>query len=203
MSSLQQINLLRPEFRPQKPPFSFDTMLMSLAAMLLFLVMLQLWGWYQTESAKEQLAMLQGHQLNVLQELANIRASTPQNREAQLDAEIRIAEAEIERRRQILSIMAGQDTGNASGFSEHLISLSRQHMDGLSLEHFRLSQGGDYVELSGWSYRAEFVPDYARRLSVEDVFQHARFGDMVIERVAEQRTDALRFSFDLADRGEP
>lgn len=203
MSSLQQINLLRPEFRPQKPPFSSYTMLMGLGAILAFLVTLQFWGWYQTEHTQDELTILQRHQQKVLQELAAMRASTPQNQEARLDAEIRRLELKVERRRQVLSLLAGQDMGNASGFSQHLIGFSRQHMDGLSLEQFRLSQGGDYVEFSGWSYRAEFVPDYAQRLRGEDVFRYARFGNMVIERIAEQRTDALRFKFGLSDKGGP
>ena len=67
--------------------------------------------------------------------------------------------------------------------------------------NFNLMDGGDYVELSGWTYKPELVPDYLRRLQNEASFQNSRFGDMAIERVSREQTTALRFNLGEADEG--
>lgn len=201
MSRLQQVNLYRPEFRPQSQSFSLLTMLMTWGAMLVFFAILQLWGWYQIQKTQQQLATVELHQDKILQQLKSMRGSSPRTKKAQLDALLKKVRSEVERRRQILHIMKGQDMGNAHGFSPYLIGLSRQAIDGVSLEYFGLFQGGDYVELSGWTHRAELVPEYVQRLQNEYSFRNTRFGDMSIERIAEQRTDALRFKFGEAEKG--
>lgn len=201
MSRLQQVNLFRPEFRPQRNHFALPTMLTTWGVMLVFFASLQFWGWYQIQKTQEQLTTVELHQLKVLQQLNAMRDSTPRIKKVQLDTRLKKVQIEVDRRRQILHIMKGQSRGNASGFSAYLISLSRQALDGMSLEYFGLLQGGDYVELSGWTRRAELVPAYVQRLRNENSFRNSRFGDMSIERIAEQRTDVLRFKFGEAEIG--
>jgi hypothetical protein len=201
MSTLQQINLFRPEFQQEKHPFRFVTMLIAWGLIVIFFGSLQLWGWYQTESTREQLASMEHQQTRVLQQLKALSGLTPRNNKAQLESNLLSAQAEVTQRRKLLKIMKGQSVGNAQGFSDYMISLSRQHMDGLSLEHFKLMEGGDYVELSGWTRKPELVPDYLQRLRSEDTFHDSRFGDMAIERVADQPSEALRFILGEAIEG--
>ena len=201
MSELQQVNLYGPEFRPQQQPFSLRTMLMTWGIVLVFFASLQFWGWYQIQNARDQLTNLEQRQVKVLRQLEEMRGSTPRDKNAEFDVKINQLRGDVERRRQILYVMKGQNMGNESGFSDYLLSLSRQAINGLSLEYIGLLQGGNYVELSGWTYRAELVPGYLQRLQQEDSFRNARFGDMAIERLADQRTDALRFSLGEAEEG--
>ena len=201
MSSLQQINLYRPEFQKEIDPFRFTTMLIAWGLVVVFYATIQMWVWNQTQNSREQLAAMEIQQAKVLQQLQSLRDSTPRNRNAQMDTAIAVLKAEVVERRQLLQLMRGQDVGNTDGFSDYLISLSRQHMDGLALEHFNLMKGGDYVELSGWTYKPELVPDYLQRLRKESSFQDTRFGDMAIERVTRQQTTALRFNLGEEEKG--
>ena len=193
MSNLQQINLFLPEFRPAQHPFRFVAILSAWAAIIVFFALIQLWGWHRTQESRERLADMEQQQIKVLQQLRNLRDSTPQSTKAQIDSSIDEARAEVAQRRQVLQLMKGRNIGNSEGFSHFLVSLSRQHMDGLSLEHFGLIDGGNYIELSGWTYRPELVPDYLQRLQKEDSFSNTRFGDMSIKRIAGRRADALWF----------
>ena len=193
MSGLQQINLYLPEFMPEKGAFNFVAMLYAWAGILVFLGLVQLWGWNQTQNARERLAAIEEEQVRVLQQLKNLREATPRESKAQMQTKIEQAEAAVKQRQQLLDIMKVRNIGNTDGFSGFLISLSRQHMEGLALERFSFLKGGDYVELSGWTYKPELVPDYIRRLQEEDSFGETRFGEMSIERIAAQGSDALKF----------
>lgn len=200
MSNLQQINLLLPEFQKEKHPLRFVTILSGWGLIFFFLGSLQMWGFYQTEDSRERLANLQSQEVKVLQQLQNLQNSTSRNNGAQLDNNIGAAQAEVKQRRQLLRILKGQDVGNISGFSDYLISLSRQHTDGISLEYIDLIDGGAYVELSGWTYRPELIPEFIQRLRSEDSFEDTLFGNLAIERIAGQSTDALRFELGESGR---
>jgi hypothetical protein len=201
MSKLQQVNLYGPEFQSQKQPFSFRTILMTWGILIVFFGSLQSWGWYQVQNTQDKLITLEQQQVNVLQQLEHMRGTTPRNRNAQLDVSINKFQVDVERRRQVLYIMKDQILGNESGFSDYLLGLSRQAINGLSLEYIGLLRGGSYVELSGWTRRAELVPSYVQKLQKENSFRNAHFGDMAIERMVDQRTDALRFRLGEAEKG--
>ncbi len=191
--SLQQVNLFLPEFRPEQGTFNFVTMIYAWIGIVVFLALVQVWGWNQTQNAREKLAAIEDEQVKVLRQLKELRDATPKETKAQMQENIEEAEAAVMRRRQVLRTMQGRAIGNTEGFSRFLVGLSNQHMDGLALDRFSFLNGGNYVELSGWTYKPELVPDYMQRLQREDSFEETRFGEMSIERIAAQRNDALKF----------
>ncbi len=201
MSTLQQVNLIGLEHKGHTQPFSLLNMVMLWGTVVVFLLILQAWGWYQTERAGSQIAVLQVQQDKVLKQLAALREATPQNTKAGLEQRIARTRAEVEQRRQILQLMTARDMVNENGFSASLTSLSKQHQEGLSVEHFGLWQGGAYVELSGWTYRPEFAPAYVQRLQGEDSFRGSRFGNLTVERAQDKRADALQFKFSESKKG--
>lgn len=200
MSALQQVNLLSQDLQRQKPSFSLPAMIMAWSVIVLFFATLQTWGWYQTQKTRDQMSGLEAQQNQVQQQIATMRASTPLRNKQQLEEEINAIQSEVARRRQVLRLVDDRNMGNESGFSPFLAGFSRQYKEGLSLEHFRLLEGGTYVELSGWTRRAELVPGYVQRLGTESSFQDSNFGPMTIERVPikGQPADVLQFKF-----GEP
>jgi hypothetical protein len=200
MSELQQVNLFRPELQPQKQPFRLVSIVSAWGLIVVLFTLLQLWGLYRSNDSQQQLADMKQQQIQILQQLNDLRDLTPQNNSARLENKINLARAELEQRRQLLQVMKGQNIGNSTGFSNYLIGFSRQHMSGLSLEYFNLTDGGENIELSGWTHKPELVPDYIGRLRREDSFQDTQFGELAIERVAQRRTDALRFV--LGEDGE-
>lgn len=200
MSTLQQVNLIGKKPDRAGQPFSFLTMLVAWGVIIVFFASLQLWGVYQTKQEREQITILDAQQNKVLQQLVALRASAPLNRKAQLDNKIANIQSEVERRSRILRTMNERNIGNENGFSSYLVGLSRQHMEGISLDHFGLLEGGTYIELSGWTHRAELAPGYVKRLRNESSFSDSRFGDMTIERVKDKRADALQFKFGEAEK---
>jgi hypothetical protein len=201
MSTLQQVNLIDLEHKGHSQPFSLNNMLVIWGVVILFFMMMQTWGWYQTEKTRAQIVSLEVQQDRVLKQLARLREATPQSRKAELDQRLASTRIEVERSRQVLHIMRARDIVNENGFSSYLTGFSRQHVDGLSIDHFGLWEGGTYVELSGWTYRPEFAPAYVQRLQDEESFQHSRFGNLTLERAQEKRTDALHFKFGEAKKG--
>ena len=194
MSNLQQVNLYLSELRPQQQPFRFVMILYIWGVTVAFFAAIQYWGWNQTQNAESHLSDLNKQEIKVLQQLQALRANAPRNTRAQFEQKLTAARAELEQRQQLMDTMKRQEMGNSTGFSEYLISLSRQHADGLSLELIEFDDGGRTVELSGWTRTPELVPDYVQRLRQEVSFNNTRFGEMSIERSANDRVDALRFS---------
>jgi hypothetical protein len=192
---MQQINLYLPEFQPNREPLRSVQMLWGVG---LFIVLLILASVYSANANRERELALEQSRAQVEElkaRIVQLEQQRPRNNLVELDQQIVQLSQELDRRKQIFSIIANKDLGNNTGFSAHLQALGRQSLDTVSLSVFSLQLGGNYAEFAGKTRAADQIPLYIQRLRSESVFAQAAFGVLNIEPV--KNSQGL-FDFSLA-----
>lgn len=179
---MQQINLYRAEFRPNREPLRAIHMAAGLALFLVLLFCVAIYSHVQNANLTEQIAQEKKSFEAAQLELQKLSLLQPKNQAAQLELEKQRLEYERDRRKQILSVISRQDFGNAEGFSGQLQSMARQSLDTVAVDAFSLQKGGTYLELSGKTSKADQVPLYIQRLRTEPAFARVGFGVLTVER---------------------
>ena len=82
-----------------------------------------------------------------------------------------------------MQALSGRQFGNAKGFAEQFVGLSRQHVAGVWLTGLYIHAGGTKLNLNGSTYSPESVPKYLQNLSQEAGFRGLEFQTFLMERV--------------------
>lgn len=190
---MQQVNLYQPILRKQEKVFSAKTLLQGNMLVLAGLALIYLYTVFQTQSLQQQLTQT-GQQREVqIKRLAELSAQyPPRSKDTSLPSRLEQARATLQRKRTTLTAVRNLGLDSEIYFSRHLTSLARQDLPDLWLQRIFL-QYGQQVELQGSAYRAEEVPLYLQRLSVEAAFSGTEFQTVVIAR-SEEFTDRVNFS---------
>ena len=194
---MQQINLYLPEFQPNREPLRSVQMLWGLGLFVVLLIIVSVLS--ANANHERELALEQSRaELEQLKaRIVQLEQQRPRNNLAELDQNIVQLTQELDRRKQIFTIIANKDLGNNTGFSAHLQALGRQSLDTVSLSVFSLQLGGNYAEFAGKTRTADQIPLYVQRLRSEPVFAQAAFGVLNIEPV--KNSQGL-FDFSLAQQ---
>lgn len=192
---MQHINLYLPEFQPNREPLRSVQMLWGLGLFVVLLIIVSVLS--ANANHERELALEQSRaELEQLKaRIVQLEQQRPRNNLAELDQNIVQLTQELDRRKQIFTIIANKDLGNNTGFSAHLQALGRQSLDTVSLSVFSLQLGGNYAEFAGKTRAADQIPLYVQRLRSEPVFAQAAFGVLNIEPV--KNSQGL-FDFSLA-----
>lgn len=178
---MQQVNLYTLEFRRHEQPLSSRTVLWALAACLVLIVIIQSLNVWRLSTARDELTGLQQQEQQLAARLSALKAAQPTNTHSVLEREVAALRSDIQRREELQSLISQQNLGNTRGFSPFMEGLARQAHSDLSLTEIRLQQGGRYLELAGWTRRAEVVPFYLQQLRNERAFEGVRFGVLAIQ----------------------
>ncbi len=199
---MQQVNLYLPEFHPRRVWLSLAQMLLVVAAILVLLLALTLWSSAYTRSLERELASERTELETLQQQVQRLTAELPARRGATVEEQVARLREEVRRREQILQLMSQQNLGNADGFSEQLVSLSRHGLDDVALSSFSLQSGGRYVELAGRVRQPELVPLYLQRLREDQSFTDVAFGVLDVARETDQQGPGLIFTLRRAETGD-
>lgn len=200
---MQHLNLYTQLDRATEPPFSArqQVTIVGLAIVLMLIVFVV--SVVDKNSAANELQRLQAEQELIdqsVQELQNQKTRLEKN-EA-LDKKIATLENEINFRYQLLESIGTGDKSAKGGFSTHLQSLARQHVDGMWFTEIRLLEGGNELALSGQTRRPEFVPRYLQKLSSEAAFTGHQFRVLRLNTPTD-RNDVLDFELRANEVGQP
>ncbi|MCW8196624.1 hypothetical protein F6455_17660 [Proteobacteria bacterium 005FR1] len=183
----QEVNLYTAEFRRGEQPLSGRIIVGTSVGLLVLLLLVQAVTTWNLSRARSELDLQRNEERLVSERLQVLRASRQAGRRSELERQIETLHREVERREELKSLISGQNLGNAAGFSPYLESLARQADESISLSQIRLLDGGDYLELAGWTRRPESVPYYLRKLREEKSFQNVKFGVLGIRNNDEHR----------------
>lgn len=179
----QNINLYQPIFRRQRKIFSADTMLVMMAVLLAGLVLITLFGHWRQAQLDDRVAQLESQEEQALERLTSLEETLPPRRESPaLQRAVAEAEREVELKRRALEVLDQGMLGQQTGFSTHLLALSRQRVEPVWLTGIHIDKGGAKLDLHGRTQRASQVPVYLQRLSDETVFAGTDFRRMRIQR---------------------
>lgn len=184
---MQHLNLYSQLERATEPPFSArqQAIIIGLAAALMlgiFVISL-----VAKNSSANELHRVQAEQEAISQSVKELQSQkTKLEKNEALDKEIAMLENEIKFRYQLLESIGSGGESAQIGFSAHLQSLARQHVDGMWFTEIRLLEGGSQLALSGQTRQPEFVPRYLQKLRSETVFTGHQFRVLRMHTPTEQ-----------------
>ena len=179
----QQINLFSQVFlKKRKIRYSAATMLRVLGLIAAGAVLLYGYLIYQTDvlttkeaETEKKLASEQARLTKFTSEYA------PQQASAQLQAEIKKAEAQLKARQEMVETLKhGGAIGSTEGYSEYMRAFARQSVNGLWLTGFDIIGAGREMAIIGRTVSPELVPVYVQRLSREPVMKGRQFASLRI-----------------------
>lgn len=189
----QEVNLYTVDFRRGEQTFSSRIVVRAGLCFFALLMVIEAIVAFQLVSARGTVERLEQEQQTVAARLQTLKASQPFSAQQQLQADIEKMHTQVRRREELKSLISSQNLGNADGFSPYMEAMARQASVDVSLTQIRLLNGGDYLELGGWTRRPESVPLYLRKLRNENSFQKVKFGVLGIKK-DESINHKLQFS---------
>ena len=170
----QQINLYNPLLLKQKKIFSAKTMAQAMGLILLGLVAVYGYAFYQIAILQLESENTAKRHDAVQVRLARISQQFgPRQKSAELEANLKRAEAELRALMEVQAALNQGGLGSASGFSPYFKALARQAVEGLWLTGFSVT--GSEMAINGRTLKPGSVPDYIHRLSGEEVMQGRKF----------------------------
>lgn len=179
----QQINLYQPILRAEPKLFGSTTALLAVGAVFAMLVALWGYGTYKVRRLEQSAQQLQVEQAKQDQALAQASTfSASRSKPADLEAQVKRAEAEVVARTRALELLRTGAAGHTTGFADRLEALARQHVDGVWIDRMALSGATGAMSLGGATFDANLVPRYLQNLAQEKVLAGARFDQLIIDR---------------------
>ena len=172
----QQINLYQPIFRRQKAIFSALAMVQVWAIIVLMMAGISGYTALRLSRLGAQLADAQKYQAitqkNVDELKAQEMAKTPSKL---LETEALRAQAALDERRQVATLLSAGALSNTRGFSAQFEGLARRHATGSWLTEISLREGGNWINLRGVALAPEVVPLYLQNLVSAEAFAGLAF----------------------------
>lgn len=188
----QQINLYLPEIRPRKDLVTAVRTLAVLALVVVLMVLVTAVGYWQRASLRSQLTDVQAQvaaQTSRTEELE--RQVAARATDQALVREMTAREQRLAQSEELYEFMRTTNLGNLTGFSAHLMDMSRASFPGLWLTSFSIRGNAEHVSLRGYAQEAAMLPDFVSRLSMgESEIRSKNFGRMSTTRLtAEDGSD--------------
>ena len=116
-----------------------------------------------------------------------------------LTRRLQLAEARLQASRQIRDFLSQSQLGNIQGFSEYFKDIARASMDGLSINEFAITQGGEQIILAGEVVDSAMVPRYVDNIEGGlSPLRQQRFSPLI----SRENVDDRYFSFVLSTTNE-
>lgn len=179
----QNVNLYQEQFHPEKETL---TIMHCLIAMLLVVGILAGLSWNKTmqlQDIEQEVSDLNAQNDRMMQQLSTLAVTNNQNKKkAVKETDIKDKETELKTRRELLGSLTGQKYGSTEGFSEFMVALSRQHVQGAWITGLSVNKGGEDLAIIGSSLKPELAPIYLQKLSNEKVFAGKSFAMLKLHR---------------------
>lgn len=189
---MQLVNLYVPELRSKKEWLTADSIALTSLGFIFLIVFAFVFMKRDLKSYEEKIVFLEQQKTGIEARVKYIKEMPRPVDSRQIDKTLTALKKSIHSREQIGSIIEGQNLGNESGFSDHMIGFARQSMPTLSLNRIRVSRGGSFIELKGVTTSAEDVPSFIENLQSETSFSASQFGLMSV--VNDPRTSFHEFA---------
>jgi len=179
----QKVNLYQKQFHPEKEKL---TLAHGLIAFLLVIASFAGISWMKIEKLKrieQQISQQEKQHQTMLAQLSKLAAASNNNKkEAVKETDIETKEQELRSRRELLTSLTDGKHGSTEGFSDYLLALSRQHVNGTWITGLSVQNGGEKLAIAGSCLKPELAPVYLQKLSDEKIFTGKTFGVMELVR---------------------
>lgn len=195
----QQVNLFQPMFRREKKVFSALAMLQVLGVVVAALLVLYGYARTQLDGLQAQAALLQTQRAAAEARVEDLAKRYPPRRPSRLLAEeVQRLKKELAGKQRVVELLRSGSLGNTKGFSDYLVALAREHVEGTWLSDIAIGRGGQTVAIAGSTLTPQLVPVYLHKLGEEAAFAGRTFSSMDLRRA---KDDPLRVDFELRTPG--
>lgn len=176
----QQVNLYQPVIVKGSSLVTARTVSMALGAITTLLLGIYIYGVYAVAKLSQHVteAHSQQEQQTALLTLNAVNAKSTNL--ADLQSQVRKLNTTLSDHRRALQLLRVGVAGGDSGFSERLIALANQHIDGLWLDRIVLGSNNGVESLGGGTNDADLIPRYIASLSTEPALRGTRINQFQI-----------------------
>ena len=180
----QQINLYEERLRPRLELATGRNL--GIAALVLLAVMAGWSLWTGAEAnRRSEAAAASLKEVLAAQETMKVLTQTVAQRKVspELATEVEGAKSTIAARQEVIEVLDSGALGRTSGFSPFMAGFAQQAQSDLWLTGFRITAGGDEIEIRGRMLDPSSLPGYVQRLNTVPAFQGRRFAALEMQRV--------------------
>jgi hypothetical protein len=171
---MQQVNFYQAQFKPKRLILpARQLFLLALLAIIIF-TLLGLYSSKQNSNLEAHIASQQ--HLGMLE-----KQPTVINDQALLKANLLKLQQQQTKKKLLLDYLTHQNFGNQHGFTDNLVHLSKQNIDGVWLTEFAFINGGQHIALHGSALQSSQIPLYIDGLAESGPFQGKHFSVFSLE----------------------
>jgi len=192
----QQIDLYQDVLIDKPEPFQTRQVGMILGAVVICLILVGIYSYWQTNSIQTQVADLRQKQQLLSEQVVVLEKQYPEREPSiLLQEKIKKIELELQGQRNAIDYFSKQDQGSNRVILASLEGLARNPQPGIWLRQIRLLHRGQEVQLTGSALKAELVPEYLHLLGVKNIFGGQVFAQLKLNRLKE-RAGQVDFELD-------
>ncbi|MCP3666576.1 MAG: PilN domain-containing protein [Gammaproteobacteria bacterium] len=195
----QQVNLYQSIFKHQHIVFSFNTLLLVLALVIVAMGGVYAFAIWQKQELNAQLETIQQHTTTIKEQLKVIEARLPSMSANKLLSQ-QLSQLQ-EEHLQWLALLGYLNTklgGNQQGYADVFEGLARQVKNGIWLKRIKVTDGGASFEIAGGTLKPSLVPNLVQLLEREPAFKDVAFQVVQLERSGMERSGDVQGSTKFA-----
>jgi len=177
---LQQINLYQPVNVRGDKLLASRTVGIALAAIASLLLIIYAFGLHQVSKLSVHVDEAREQQQKQTSLLTLNAANVTPGDIPKLQAQVRAITSVLSDHKRALQLLRVGSVGGDSGFSERLIALANQHVDGMWLDHIVLGSNNGVDSIGGGATEPELIPLYLSHLAAEPALRGTRVGQFSI-----------------------
>jgi len=171
---MQQVNFYQLQFKPKQVILpARQLFLLALLAIVIF-ALLTLYS-AKRNSTLEEYILTQQQSPSVEQQLPSA------NDDAVLKSNLLKLQQQQTQKQLLLDYLTHKSFGNQQGFTNNLVHLSKQTIDGVWLTEFSFFNGGQHISLHGNAINSSLIPIYIDRLAESGPFKGKHFSVFSLE----------------------
>lgn len=202
---IQQVNFYQPLFHKKRESFSSGviTGIISVAALIMLLV--TVYTFVQLEELKDRADLIEQKKRHMQVQLEELKEKLKPREENQLLlAERDNLAGDLRDARRQFRLLDQEIKHDGQHYSAYFRGLAESSVEGLWLKQLRISQGGNYLSLSGETLKPELVPRLLKLLKNKPVFVGHGFADVQMSRGMSTGTeDPVLFQLQTVSSQEP
>ena len=187
----QQVNLYQPVVIKGSGLVAASSVLIALGAVTVLLLGLYSYGVYAVMKLSHHVDEAREQQQKQTALLTLNAANASATDVPALQAQVRALTSVLGDHKRALQLLRVGVSGGDSGFSDRLIALANQHVDGMWLDHIAMGSTNGVEIIGGGTTSAELVPLYIGRLAAEPALRgtHINQFDIVGKNVVFEAGD--------------
>jgi hypothetical protein len=171
---MQQVNFYQTQFKPKQVILpARQLFLFALFAIIIF-TLLSLYS-AKRNATLEAYIVTQQQSKSVKQQLPAV------NNDTLLKTNLLKIQQQQSQKQLLLDYLTHQSFGNQQGFTENLVHLSKQTINGVWLTDFSFINGGQHISLHGSAINSSLIPIYIDRLAESGPFKGKHFSVFSLE----------------------